>query len=899
MMNRYLSPSHDSFWQWQDRGEVLTWPDGKTIAFREEIRYVLSRHAERGLPPFGAVVLLLGALRDDWEVHCQQVINFPAWSAQLSVTLGKLMGQLDRVAALPPDLRHSLEAKAVLAEMVFEECKPRLPVDESTKVLQILSQRWDDEARPSTSEWVGLMSTDTEISCLLPALPKVDEQALRARLQTGLDEVPEPAPVEIPPAQRVRALLTELENDEELHGLARLARRLMAATTLPRPMSAEDDLQLGGIADLTNRGPLDRLLLSELAHDDLTLAVRVAMNEALYWKRESPPKNPPHERSVFLEAGIRSWGVPRVFATAVALALAGTTERNQQTVTYRASGENVDSVELTTREGILAHLASLEPETHPGRALESFQAILDASEETAEPILVTTDDTAADPEFQHLLASKVMPPYYLVTVNRIGDFRLWEKNLRGSKLLREAHLDLEDLFRKPVVPQIIDKERSGDFPAIFSVKPFPLYLSHNIDSKRLWYVEHHGVLALTKDRRLTLWTETTQGAQQISDTVPKGPLWWASCYPVEDRVQAVVGHPTSHAAEFSLLDIDLAEYQCRQQRLQIESGLRGICSHNGGLFAIYSKQVQVLNPNNGEVLQTLRLTGGSTLARDRFFRWGGSGDWYAISFDGTKATFESVIPSDQGSTCPKLMALFDRPGVDGPIAVTSRGDLYQTATGKIEYLEHSLSGELMVLGISRNGKYLALTRADFPHRPLVIVNTLTRDVSTYSNETFWTLEPEARYSIRPTAMRHRFTHICVDQRGMLVLTSRKQHRFGIVFDTATEQIVLEMNPTWHGTRERVAFQSVPSPAGTGYHLSKASWQDGSEAWLDSRGMLHLRSADHSIPEMTIVLTDHTLAGWCSDGFPWGPEYFTGDLQERVMPSYVFDTTLRNFAEKLR
>ena len=40
-------------------------------------------------------------------------------------------------------------------------------------------------------------------------------------------------------------------------------------------------------SDISNRGPLDRLLLSESAHDDLTLAVRIALNEALYLRRES------------------------------------------------------------------------------------------------------------------------------------------------------------------------------------------------------------------------------------------------------------------------------------------------------------------------------------------------------------------------------------------------------------------------------------------------------------------------------------------------------------------------------------------------------------------------------------------------------------------------------------
>jgi len=42
----------------------------------------------------------------------------------------------------------------------------------------------------------------------------------------------------------------------------------MAAVRLPRRLAQREELAVGGISDITNRGPLDRLLLSELAHDD-------------------------------------------------------------------------------------------------------------------------------------------------------------------------------------------------------------------------------------------------------------------------------------------------------------------------------------------------------------------------------------------------------------------------------------------------------------------------------------------------------------------------------------------------------------------------------------------------------------------------------------------------------
>ena len=103
----------------------------------------------------------------------------------------------------------------------------------------------------------------------------------------------------------------------------RAARELLAALRLPRPLVVREDLPIGGVADLTNRGDLDRLLLSELAHDDLTLATRVALNEALYMRREPPLGEPPRTLWLLLDSGVRLWGWPRVFATAAALAREG------------------------------------------------------------------------------------------------------------------------------------------------------------------------------------------------------------------------------------------------------------------------------------------------------------------------------------------------------------------------------------------------------------------------------------------------------------------------------------------------------------------------------------------------------------------------------------------------
>src|SRR5262249_59432658 len=113
-----------------------------------------------------------------------------------------------------------------------------------------------------------------------------------------------------------------------------------------------EQLAVGGVADITNRGPLDRLLLSELAHDDLTLSVRVALNEALYLRREPPMREPPGTLALLLDCGVRLWGIPRVLATAVALPLIARDKQHSEVVACRARGKQLQPVGLLSRAGM-------------------------------------------------------------------------------------------------------------------------------------------------------------------------------------------------------------------------------------------------------------------------------------------------------------------------------------------------------------------------------------------------------------------------------------------------------------------------------------------------------------------------------------------------------------------
>jgi len=906
---RYLTPRSDSFWLWQDNGAVLAWHDGTTIAFREQLQPVLETLAPRGLPAFNSIALVLAACRDSWSISADEMVTrlkiaglplrVEEQTDSLTATiLTKAASGLNRIAALPWELRQSPRAKAVLCQLVLEEAPTVVGPRQASAIVALLDARLPEEITTPSAIWVHARHPLLdELAHLCRGLEHVDAERLQLRIRTSLDEIPLPAETELPLAERVRALLKELETDEELSGVARLAKQLMAAVTLPHALLAHEELPVGGVSDIVNRGPLDRLLLSELAHDDLTLAVRVALGEALYLRRESPPRTPPKERVVLMETGIRSWGVPRVFSTAVALALAATDDHHSEIAPLRAKGNDLEEVDLATREGLIAHLEALRPEMHPGESLDALRQHLLAQEDGAEPVFITTEDVLDDHEFVQALSTHGIAPLLIATVNRSGTLRLLERTPRGSKLIREAQLDLSDLVSEPQrsLPSLIDRDAAGGLPAIFAVR-FPLRLSHSIDPGRILLAPGQGALAVTKDGRLMLWSTPGWGAEQLADDLPaKGPVHWIA-RPAYGHVDLAVGNPTD--GQLHLIECDLENRAVRSFLAVVCNQTHScVCSHGGALFAVGRTHVDVVSLASGQPIAKTAIPSGMSWQRERFFRQGMSGPWYALSFNGVAATWEKVL-DQRAKNCPLLLTLFEQHASEGAMGVTFHGDLYSTATGNLRKVHHGLTGKIAVKAISIDGRRVVLEPAGGPSptakRSVVDVETLVvreirGDLAAMTNPC-----PPIVYA---KSLRSRIQQIFVDDHGALILETRKQY-LAVQYDSRIKKIVLfGIGMVGAHVRKKLGFKEVKTGGPRGFELSVATWEDGSQAFLDSRGLLHLKSADPAIPEVSIVLCEYDLSGWCSDGRMWGDPYFIGDVP--AAPSEeIFESCIRPFARRL-
>ncbi|MFT5192965.1 MAG: hypothetical protein ACI9DF_006072 [Verrucomicrobiales bacterium] len=386
-------------------------------------------------------------------------------------------------------------------------------------------------------------------------------------------------------------------------------------------------------------GSLDRLLVSELAQDDLVLSARLALNEALYLRRESPPKAPQAPRSLLVDNGIRLSGIPRLFVAAVALAMEAMSDRGTKVSSFIPTRHHqLKEVRLHTREGLMEALSYLHPHSHPGNALLELVRRVKDREEQSEMILITHKDVLDDPAFQSVSAL-LNEPFYTAAVDRQGGYSFYRCHQQGRRVLHRARLDLDKLMgnadeasrlRRPDVPTHL--------PSIFHERPFPIRLSMTMLRDRTIFTKEDGVFKSSRDGRLLHFNDSDRGGLQICDNLPPGkPISVVEAQSLINgcRVVALMGkkclhlclvHPSSGVN-------DSFEMQMTSVPAQV------VVAHQQ-VLVIHARRVNMHEMKHGEQLAEIELQG-------RVERCYGDlllikSEWHRVSIDGMRPCLETI-----------------------------------------------------------------------------------------------------------------------------------------------------------------------------------------------------------------------------------------------------------------
>jgi MoxR-vWA-beta-propeller ternary system domain bpX1/MoxR-vWA-beta-propeller ternary system domain bpX0 len=542
----YFGNRMGNFWHWSEDGEVIEWQTGKTLCYTADLLSILRGCSNQPMPHLGAILLVVAACSDNWEpVMARSIVNRQTklidWYEEhreieeVDMILHNAFETLAIVRSLDKDVRSGAMRipliRAVFENIwsfhtAFDNIEPFLKhwidwsedKEERVELIRYLTNPDVMEQQPVflLKELEALQSSEWR---------KTGTKALEEYLLTNLTDTPKPAEIApLPePITTPLTLIEELLQDDKTEGLAQLTQRLLAAIKIPSQTRGSSDQPFGGFSDITNRGNLDRLLISELAQDDDTLTARLVNNEAMYLRREEPPSDIERERTILLDTTIQMWGLPRVFALAAALACAEKKQNISRIDAFALRGERLDDLDLTTKDGVIQALGKLDGHLHCGIALRDFLRH-NRSTESHDIVFITDADALKTPAFQVYFAEIKAFLTYLIVVNRVGELQVLDISGGRSKSLGTSKMDLNHLLFPKHDPSKRTK-KSLFTPAFYNEAELPLfYLMTNARVSRMHTLQHPsvGVVNITQNQRVLRVSSADLGATELLPFIEEG-----------------------------------------------------------------------------------------------------------------------------------------------------------------------------------------------------------------------------------------------------------------------------------------------------------------------------------------------------------------------------------------
>lgn len=456
---RYLQWSPDYFWGWEESAGIISRRvDGETIAYTDFLVQVLEHLSLQGWPPFGALLLVLSATNGSNTIDIQlQQMNDVVKEYQVNTGLVPQVGLLTE-ATLLLDVLESLPVvyrtgagRLRLLQALFQNCHNRVAATRSqlwqSQLLQYKSHATHLMAVPAIHRQGKLLlrNYERDFKCLaLLARRFPDAESIISAI-AALPELDIPELL-IEEEEVSTDLVEQLTANPKTFEVGALLKHLWSGLHIPLHHTLPGDQPLGGVADLTNKGSFDRLLLSEFANDDLVLLSRLANNEALFLHREVPPASDDFERIILVDISLKNWGTPKLLAYALALAICKHPKTDIHCKVF-AVGKHCVPVNYSNVDAIIESLRHTDTGLHAAAGLQHFFETYDSHKEI-EVFFISGEEAG-----KHAAVQKITHDYYhffkyWLTVTAEGAIALYKRIHNSKKLVQQIQLPLQQLWQK-------------------------------------------------------------------------------------------------------------------------------------------------------------------------------------------------------------------------------------------------------------------------------------------------------------------------------------------------------------------------------------------------------------------------------------------------------------------
>ncbi len=458
-LNDYFQSYEPYFWQWESDKDVpdargntdnnlLSVPGAGAIAYRVLVEEILNLLRPNGLPPFGSFLLLLAATQKRYEHNTYFDIIRQLPQSKLPYIEAYIKEAADfirKLEALPAYIKqgqnrvilfqtllksthhmHSPGSAEILMRKLAKrpyklaECALKRPVTEAVVLRDIRLLALMDKRFPTTASIVKAVEG-------ILAEPELEEELIEEAV--GVDED--------------KDFIQQLIEEPKTFQVGSLIKRIWSGLKVPMRHLSPGEQPIGGISDMTNKGELHRMLLSEFANEEEIFLSRVANNEALYIQREIPPEENIFERVILIDASLKTWGTPKILAFAVALAIVKHPKANTGCKVF-ILGDTYREVQVNEVHEVIGSLSQVSPVLEVSAALHAFCEA--HAGQSLEVFLLTHEENLELPAMQRAVQEHRDQLKYIVTTHLSGALNIFAYHNGTKKQVQKMTLPLEELW---------------------------------------------------------------------------------------------------------------------------------------------------------------------------------------------------------------------------------------------------------------------------------------------------------------------------------------------------------------------------------------------------------------------------------------------------------------------
>jgi len=446
-VTEYLQSYNDYFWHYEDNGKVIAVPNGHTLGYSEYIlKEIIFHLANQGLPRFGSLLLALAATNSQGLDTLKYIFTITSRHIN-SEEVNKGLSFLKLLTQLPSRYKKG-NLRLELIRGIFMSSHNSIGKKRSLQIVSVLKNNssitsYSKALKKGVITKAQLINDFKTLRIIGGELNSVEAIMVRISGLPQIEKELEQLDLTLEKQAEEDGLVALLTRNHETFHVGALVSRLMSGLHIPFHSSLPSEQPLGGVADITNKGNFDKLLMSEFAFDDHILMSRLANNESLYHHREVPPADNNYSRVILIDTTIKNWGTIRSISFAAMLAITNH-PKNINPCRVFLVGKSYVEIKFETVDDVIDGLQFLDSSLDPGIGLMKLFTTEDIK--ISEMFFIGSMESLKCSGMQLFIAELGKRIDHWIHPDEDGNISVYKNPKRGKRFIQELKLPLNELW---------------------------------------------------------------------------------------------------------------------------------------------------------------------------------------------------------------------------------------------------------------------------------------------------------------------------------------------------------------------------------------------------------------------------------------------------------------------